>query len=120
MTLLMLLFACQGDEPKIDENGCWLDGEEAFRAYVEAACPAERTCSPDEVSDDDVEHCIADNMALMSHYRESLCFDGCTVEACLDAWRQYTETCEDYGNAGICFEETFYDGLRKECVQRPW
>ena len=120
MTLLMLMFACQGDEPKIDENGCWLDGEEAYLAEIELSCLSAHVCHPDEFTEADVETCKEDAILWMPHYRESLCFDGCAVEACLEAWRQYNATCEDYINVGICYEETFYDGLRKECVQRPW
>ena len=120
MTLLMLLFACQGDEPKIDENGCWLDGEEASLAILELSCQSAHICDPENYTEADVQQCHADNLEMMSYYRESLCFDGCTVDACLEAWRQYNATCENYSATGVCFEETFYDGLRKECVQRPW
>ena len=120
MTLLMLLFACQGDEPKIDENGCWLDGEEAFIAFTEVSCAAPRVCDPNGVPQDEVDDCVYRSMEDMGRFRESLCFDGCAMDACLATWERYTETCEDYSQVSYCYEETFYDGLRKECVQRPW
>ena len=121
VALCITTLGCHGDEPKLDEDGCWVDGEEAYVATLEASCEAGIHCHPELDSSTTVQSCIDYDMQFLEERRESMCFDGCAVQSCLDRIAEYREACGGLTAVyDACYDETFYDGLEKECVQRPW
>ena len=112
--------ACNGDEPKVDENGCWLDAEEAYIAVLEASCDASVHCSPGADSGPTVETCVTNGLDAMEQYRQELCFDGCAMRTCLDRQAEFMESCSDEVDLSYCYEETFHYGIDKACGERPW
>lgn len=96
------LLACSSESdtgPARDADGCWTDGREAFDAIVALECAGPWS------------ECAGRQDSCAEHYEpfaeletSNLCFDGCKVDACLDALREANESCEGSDYLTLCFD----------------
>ncbi len=96
---LLVGVAC---DPLRDRHGCWVDGDEAFRTLWETICVAQASCEDFwtdsyESSNAYLDACVEQmtSASYISGVRDQYCFDGCLVDACLDPWLAYAESCAD-------------------------
>ena len=98
VVLAVLALACGKNEEDTagiqkDNRGCWLDGEQAWMAVSHYVCSDE--CSDEAASwtQEDYEDCMAYRRELAQEVRDVSCFDGCDVDACLDAAAAFQSSC---------------------------
>lgn len=67
---------------------------EASLAIVEQGCAHECTV---DTSDNTWQDCVEAGQQGMEDNREYWCFDGCLVDACLEKYHDYRDTCAEDG-----------------------
>ena len=96
MLLLPFALACAVDDPykdaPRDDEGCWTDPDLAWEAVQRQNCSDD--CEIDE-SDADWQECMEWETGHLSLHRDEICFDGCLVDPCLDAWAEYRKSCDE-------------------------
>lgn len=117
LMLVVVVASCRSDGPRVDANGCWDDGEEAFEAWVIAVCDWNMACDDVHASH---EACVEElhTNAVEFEWRTQTCFDGCVMDACLDESATAVGDCElSMPSCTQAFESPVPG---RECAQVGW
>ena len=120
--LLLILAAC--DRPRIDREGCWTDPEQAYWATVDQGCQLSDVCYEEDSGWSgeipSQEQCEAQAADSLPSIRQTTCFDGCAVPACLAALEAYSKDCTT--DTSVCYLEAFfeYNSSDKPCEAPGW
>jgi hypothetical protein len=118
--LLLLLAGCASQPdtgPARDSAGCWTDGREAYELISDSDCagPAVTCRGMTE------EGCLESYAPYLDLDPSNLCFDGCKVDACIEAMRKAEESCDESEYLTVCFEEAVYQQFGgMHCEQLAW
>jgi hypothetical protein len=67
------------------------------------------------------EGCLESYAPYLDLDPSNLCFDGCKVDACIEAMRKAEESCDESEYLTVCFEEAVYQQFGgMHCEQLAW